>query len=414
MKWLFGSLFILIFAVLIGLLAYQDAGYVLIARGYQTLEMTLSLFVVALVVGFIAVYFVVRLAISGWHMPAAFRDWRAAQRRRRARRDTNRGLVELAQGNWSQAERYLLRSARHSEIPLLNYLSAARAAQKQNASGRRDDYLSLAHQSMQGAGFAVQLTQAELQLVHGQLEQSLATLMQLHATSPKHPHVLYLLARIYQLLRSWGDLKKLLPELRKRDVISPAAYERLERIVHRELLTIATQRGKADSLRASWQHVPRHLRQDVDMVRHYVRCLLIVEANDDAEQLLRDALKRHWDPDLVYIYGIIESSDPARQLNSAESWLKGHEKNPVLLLTLGRLCKRNKLWGKARSYLDASIGIRPSSDAYKELGQLMEQLQETENAGQYYHKGLLLAADEKMDDLLNVTPLDTQVLSVNF
>jgi HemY protein len=414
MRWLFGSLLILIFAVSIGLLAYQDAGYVLIARGYQTLEMTLSLFVVALVGGFIVVYLLVRLAVSGWHMPASFRAWRARRRRRRARRDTNRGLVELAQGNWAQAERYLLRSARHSEIPLLNYLSAARAAQKQNASSRRDDYLSLAHQSMQGAGFAVQLTQAELQLVQGQLEQSLATLMQLHASSPKHPHVLYLLARIYQQLRSWGDLKDLLPALRKYDVLSPAAYQRLERIVHRELLTIATQRGKPDSLRASWQHVPKQLRHDVDMVRHYVRCLLIVEASDDAEQLLRDAIRRYWDLDLVYLYGIIESSDPVRQLSSAESWLKGHENNPVLLLTLGRLCKRNQLWGKARSYLDASIGIRPSSDSYKELGQLLEHLQEADKAKDYYRKGLLLAADEKMDDLLNLTPLDTQVLSVNF
>lgn len=414
MRWLFGSLLILIFAVIIGLLAYQDAGYVLIARGYQTLEMTLSLFIVLLVVGFIVVYFLVRLAISGWHMPGAFKAWRTRQRRRRARRDTNRGLIELAQGNWARAERYLLRNARHSEIPLLNYLSAARAAQKQNASSRRDDYLSLAHQSMQGAGFAVQLTQAELQLVQGQLEQSLATLMQLHATSPKHPHVLYLLARIYQLLRSWGDLKNLLPALRKHEVLTPAAYQRLERVVHRELLTIATQRGKLDSLRASWQHVPKQLQHDADMVRHYVRCLLIVEAGDDAEELLRVAIRRHWDLDLVYLYGIIQGSDAARQLNSAESWLKGHENNPVLLLTLGRLCKRNKLWGKARSYLNASVGIRPSSDAYKELGQLMEQLQEPENAGEYYRKGLLLAADEKMDDLLNVTPLDTQVLSVNF
>ncbi|MBI1423990.1 MAG: heme biosynthesis protein HemY [Gammaproteobacteria bacterium] len=414
MKWLFGSLLILIAAVIVGLWAYQDSGYVLIARGYTTVEMSLALFIVLAAAGFLATYFALRVVINSWHMPSAFREWRARQRRRRARRDMNRGLIELAQGNWAPAERYLLRHARDSEIPLLNYLSAARAAQKQNAPQRRDDYLSLAHQSMQGAGFAVQLTQAELQLVHGQLEQSLATLMQLHATSPKHPHVLYLLARSYQLLRSWDDLRKLLPDLRKQNVLNPDDLHQLEQLVYRELLTLATQRGKLEVLRDSWQQTPKHLRQDLELIRHYVRCLLILRANDDAEHLLRDALKRRWDVDLVYIYGLVEAADKDRQLATAETWLKGHENNPVLLLTLGRLCKRNKLWGKARSYLNASLGIKPHSDAYKELGQLLEQLNEHSEAVECYHKGLLLAADEKMDTLLNVMPANTALAPVTY
>lgn len=414
MKWLFGTLLILALAVIAGLWAYQDSGYVLIARGYKTVELSLSLFIVLAVSGFFLLYFALRLAINSWNMPATFRAWRARRRRQRARRDMDRGLIELAQGNWSQAERYLLRHARDSDIPLLNYLSAARAAQKQNAPQRRDDYLSLAHQSMQGAAFAVQLTQAELQLVHGQLEQSLATLMHLHSTAPKHPHVLSLLARIYQLLRSWDDLRKLLPDLRKQNVLNASDLQQLEQLVYRELLTQATQRGKLDSLRDSWQDMPRHLRQDLDLIRHYVRCLLILEAKADAEQLLRDVLKKQWDTDLVYIYGLIEAASAERQLSAAESWLKGHENNPVLLLTLGRLCKRNRLWGKARSYLNASIGIKPHSDAYRELGQLLESLNERSEAAECYHQALLLAAEEKKDDLLNVVPTRTMLAPVSY
>jgi len=347
-------------------------------------------------------------------MPSAYRAWRAQHRRQRARRDMDRGLIELAQGNWVQAERYLLRHARDSDIPLLNYLSAARAAQKQNAPQRRDNYLSLAHQSMHGAGFAVQLTQAELQLVHGQLEQSLATLMQLHAASPKHPHVLNLLARIYQLLRSWEDLRRLLPDLRKQNVLSPEDLLRLEQLVYRELLTQATQHGKLPALRSSWQQAPKYLRQDLEMVRHYARCLMVLQANDDIEQLLRETLKRQWDVDLVYLYGLIDASDKDRQLATAEAWLKGHENNPVLLLTLGRLCKRNKLWGKARSYLNASLGIKPHSDTYKELGQLLEQLNEHNEAVECYHQGLLLAAEEKMHGLLNIAPMSTSMVPVSY
>jgi HemY protein len=256
---------------------------------------------------------------------------------------------------------------------------------------------------MQGAEFAVQLTQAELQLVHGQLEQSLATLMQLQAKTPKHPHVLYLLARIYESLRSWGDLKSLLPDLRKARAMSEDNLQALEVRVHRELMTLATHKGKLENLRDEWQQVPKKMRTDNELLHHYILCLLTLDGHDDAEVLIRDSIKRNWSNQLAYLYGVINAKDHDRQLASAEGWLKGHEKNPVLLLTLGRLCMRNKLWGKARSYLEASIGIAPRSDSYKELGNLMEKLEEPDNAAKYFRQGLMLAAEEKIDDMLSIT-----------
>lgn len=410
MKWLFGSLLILLIAASLSLLAYQDPGYVLIAWGYKTAELSLSLFIILAVIGFVLLYFLIRLLVTGWNMPVAFKAWRQRQKYQRARRDTNKGLIELAQGHWSLAERYLIRHVSDSEIPLINYLSAARAAQKQSAPDRRDNYLALAHKNMQGAGFAVQLTQAELQLVHGQLEQSLATLVQLHSNSPRHPHVLFLLARIYEMLRSWGDLKNIIPELKKYKIINPEQLTALERVVHRELIIIATQRGKLDQLKAAWQHVPKTLRTDLEMVKHYTRCLLTLDAHDAAEQVVREILKRNWDEQLVYMYGLIESADPDKQLTTAEGWLKANKNNPVLLLTLGRLCKRNQLWGKAQSYLEASIGVQARSDSYKELGQLMEQLEEPDKASSYFRQGLLLAQEEKLDDMLLVAPTNLPVL----
>jgi len=413
MKWLFGTLFILLIATSLSLLAYQDPGYVIIAWGLKSAELSLSLFIILTVISFSIVYFLLRILIVGWHMPTSFQHWRDRQKVLKARRDTNKGLIELAQGNWARAERFLLRHVNNSDTPLLNYLSAARAAQKLSASDRRDNYLGLAHKSMRGSEFAVQLTQAELQLVHGQLEQSLATLVQLHSSSPKHTHVLFLLARIYEMLRSWADLLKIIPDLRKHKVISTEQLHDLELVVHRELITQATQRGKVKELRSVWEHVPKVLRRDIFLTQHYVRCLLTLDDHDSAEMVVRETLKRDWDMQLAYVYGIIEAKDSDKQLATVEGWLKTNENNPVLLLTAGRLCKRNQLWGKAQAYLDASLGIQPRSDTYKELGQLMEQLDEASNAVDYFRKGLLLAQEEKLDDMLSVTPVVLPVLSAS-
>lgn len=395
MKKLFVGLFIFLIAVLMGLYAHQDTGYVLIGRGYKTMEMSLTLFVVLLVFLFFLLYVLFWVVRNSWEVPARLRFWRSQKKGRRARRSSTRGLIELAQGNWAQAERALLRGVKGSDMPLLNYLSAARAAQKQGAPERRDHYLAMAHENRKDASFAVQVTQAELQMAHGQLEQALATLMHLRTIAPHHPHVLFLMAQLYDRLKSWGDLKNLLPDLRKQKVLPEAELKAMEKRVHRELLTIAAKQGKADRLRQSWQHVPRELRQDEDLIDDYARHLLRLEQHDMAESLLREAVRRKWNVDFVYLYGLVKSAQPAKQLGYAEAWLKGHEENNVLLLTLGRLCVRNELWGKAESYFEASLGTGAMSETYTELGRLLEQLEQPDRARDCFRKGLLLAAEER-------------------
>lgn len=394
MKLLIYGFLALFAAVGLALVAQQDPGYVLIARGQTTVETSLSLFLILLVAGFIATYAVLRLAIRTWGMPRRLRRWRQVRRWRQARKATNRGLIELAEGDWAEAEKILIRTAPSSEMPLINYLSAARAAQKLNAPERRDRYLSLAHGSMAGADTAVALTQAELQLTHGQLEQALATLMHLRSIVPNHPYVLHLLMRLYERLKSWGDLAELLPALRKHHVLEATMLEALSHTVHRELLAIAANSGSVPRLEEAWGKLPRDLRREPELVEDYARALLRLREGERAEAVLREALKRQWHEPLVYLYGLTESADTGKQLGVAEHWLKEHGRNAILLLTLGRLCVRHKLWGKARTYFESSLGTDPCPETYRELGALLASLGEDEAAAACCRKGLALAVKD--------------------
>ena len=407
MRFLITLLVVVLVAVSLALVAREDPGYVLITRGDWTLESSLTLLVFALVASFLGAYALVRLLARTWSVPGRMRHWRQRHQLDRARDATHRGLVELSEGHWRDAERTLIRHASRSELPLLNYLSAARAAQKQNAHDRRDRYLQLAHKSMPDANLAVELTQAELQLVSGQNEQSLATLMHLRSIAPKHPYVLQLLMRLYEQMGSWGDLVDLIPELRRRKAADEHTIEALEFRVHRELLGIAGRSGRKARLFEVWQHVPRYLRHDETLVYDYARHLTCVGEHDVAEALLRSTLNRQWNDRLAYLYGLIPAQDAARQLAQAESWLKGRERNPGLLLTAARLSLRNQLWGKARSYLEASLASSPRAETFNEMGALLERLDEHEHATEYYRRGLILAADSSVCEVLGTTPATT-------
>jgi HemY protein len=403
MRTLIVGFFALLFAVTLTLWVKEDNGYVLIGYGHWTVEGSLALFVVAMALLFMLCYLSLRALARLWSMPDELQHWNRRRIAARVRHCLTQGLVELAEGNWKQAERHLMRYATQSETPLLNYLAAARAAQLQGEDKRRDDYLQLAHQSMPSAELAVGLTQAELQLAHQQYEQALATLTHIRSLSPKHSHVLTLLKRLYVNLGEWDKLEQLLPDLQKRKVVGADEYHELELQVYRERMEAV--RADPDALERFWQKAPRAIRQDQESIRRYVRLLVEAGEGQRTVTLIVSTLQRQWDPELVRLYGRIETDDLANQLSTAEGWLKDRPRDPDLLLALARLCLQNRLWGKARSYLEASIGISPKVEAYQELGLLLERMDEPDKALECFRTGLGLERRETSRSSTRVSPL---------
>jgi HemY protein len=382
----------LLAAVIVTLQVKQDNGYVLIGYGNWTIEGSLALFVLSGLVLFLLLHLSLRILSRLWHTPERVAEWRRKRRSQRAHRSLTRGLVELAEGRWKVAERHLTRHAEQSESPLINYLAAARAAQLQGEHARRDDYLHLAHESMPSADVAVGLTQAELQLAHQQYEQALATLMHVRTLSPKHNYVLKLLKKLYENLGEWGKLEEILPDLRRRKVIGEKELQTLQQQVCRERLK--QESGKVETLVHYWQSIPKELRQDPEMLLDYGRLMLPLGSAPRVEPLIASSLNRQWNSELVVLYGQIELNEPSHQLAVAEGWLKQTPEDGLLLLTLARLALRNKLWGKARSYLEASIAIAPSPESYQQLGLLLESMGEADKAVACFRAGLALASPE--------------------
>ena len=61
-----------------------------------------------------------------------------------------------------------------------------------------------------------------------------------------------------------------------------------------------------------------------------------------------------------------------------------------MLLALGRLSARDKLWGKARDYFESSYRLERSAEVCAELGRLLNALGEPKVAAAYYREGLEL------------------------
>ena len=399
MKTLLTALLVLLLSVLLAVAVKSDNGYILIGYNQWSVEGSLAFFLIFNLLVFAALYFLIRVLARVWAIPRQLHGWQDHRSLDRARRELNQGLVQLSEGHWQSAEKSLLKHADRSDAPLLNYLAAARSAQQQGAHDRRDHYLQLAHGSMPSADVAVGLTQAELQLDHSQLEQALATLKHLRQIAPRHAHVLKLLKELYERIGDWNELNALLPELKKRQLVSESELQELELRIFGKLLKLAAESDQGDLLKETWTGFPQSIRQNHSMVTLYASYLKERDADDEVAQLLKRAIDQSWSDALVELYGRVAASDAAAQLTQAEKWLQDQPSNATLLLALGRLCLNNRLWGKARSYLEASIGVQPSTPAYRELGVLLERMGEKERALDNYRAGLALSSDIPLPEL---------------
>ena len=386
MKWLMLALLALIASVAVALAALPDPGYVLIGFGTYSVETSLLVLLVILAVSYVAL----RLLAGFFHVPARVQNWEHRRHDRRLHSLYDEAIVELMEGRIERAERRLARLLKSTQAPVHAYLSAARAASQLGHDDRRDQYLKLAQQRHPSAEKAVAYTQAELQLSKSQLDQAQTTLTRLQMLAPRSEQTLRLLMKLYVQQQDWGNLRELLPDLRRSKLLSTSQWQPLAVEVYREQVATFSAAEDADTLRTGWKQLPNTVQQDEGLMSMYIEQLMRLGALKQAEQLLVTQLKHSWNQRLVYLFGDLQAADGNKQQDIAERWLAQHQQDPVLLLTLGKISIRNQLWGKARGYLENSIEQQATAEAYRLLGSLLERLDERDRASDCYRKGIEL------------------------
>lgn len=381
----------LVLGAVIASVLLSDPGRVTISLQGYVIDMTLPVAVLLL----LTLYVVVRAIahVIGNKRRAAAE--RAVRQRERSLQQLEHGLIAMSEGDWAEAEQVLTRSAFASPTPLLHYLAAARAAELQGAVARRDEWLTKALDVAPTERVAVYITQAEMFLKHNQLQAALTTLEQLDATSEQNARGLALLARIHRQQGDWQKLKALEPRLRSTTGIPAALIDDLLAQVHLDMLKAAGTAKDATQLEQAWKEVPKTLASRPDVLVSYARAAMACGEVATAEESLRDLLNRQWDDAAVLVYGDVELPEPLRTLQTVEKWLNTRPQDPTLLYVCAQCCIRNELYGKARSYLEASLGIRPRLETYQMLAKLLEASGEREQAFNLLNDALVQAVGRK-------------------
>jgi HemY protein len=370
-----------------------EAGYVLVAWRHWVLETSLLSLVVSVVVVLLLLYGAARGLVALLRLPATIKDVLAQRREKRAQESFESGLMKLLEGRWTAAEIDLVRRAADHPTPALNYLLAARAAQRAGTAARRDQYLELAAGHGDGPVFATQLLRAELQFEQ-EPASAVPLLQELRQQEPAHPYVVELLARAYAKSGAWEPLRLLLSAPAAAHALPPERYRALHARALSEALAHAGAAARLDALKALWDAAPTDMKAMAAVRRAYAGALARLGADTEAAAQITQMLKAEWDVELVRIYGELAALDPVTQLATVEGWLTQQGEQPAVLLAAGQVCTRNQLWGKARAYLDGALRLQATPAAFLALAQLCEKTRQHDDAALFYRRGLELAAGD--------------------
>jgi HemY protein len=319
----------------------------------------------------------------------------AAYRQRKRERDGNKGLRDalkaLFEGRFGHAEKAALRAAELPENAGVAALIGARAAHRMRQQHRRDQWLNRIadDNAMKTARL---MTMTELLVDDHQPEAALAAVRELNASGTRHIHALQWSLKAEQQAKNWPEVLRLVRSLDKHKALHPALSARLRELAYADLLS--DKLHDAESVQRVWGSIPQS-----DRLKPYVACLAATALNarglhDEARVVAEESLSANWDDRVVRAYR--DAAAPAgsaallAQIEHCEAWIQERPTDAELALTLGSLCLKQKLWGKAQRYLEQALSDatepRMVREAHLKLAQLHEALQQPEEAANHYRQ----------------------------
>lgn len=386
--WLIG---IFALAAVASLLATHNSGYVLIVSSPYRIQLSLNLVLCLAVLGFAGSYLLVRLVRRTLRLPGAVGRFRAQRRHEGAQRKLRDSLRLYMEGRYAQSLKLAGESHRKGEEDGLAALVAARAAHEIRDQERYREWLGKAAKTDK-LRTARLMTEAELALDGRRFDEAGRCLASLRERGERHIAAQRLALRAAQGAGKWEETARLARQLHKHKGMSEDAAQAIVRKSHLECLRERASEGP--QLAAYWSSIPAREASDHMLLERAVPILVSAGQGALARKAVEDMLSEHWEPSLARSYAdcCVEPDDLSQGLAKAEGWLKEHPQDAGLLLSLGRLCMRMKLWGKAQSYLEAALSVAPERDTFLALARLSEALERPMDAQKHYRRAAELAA----------------------
>ena len=392
MRLLIAFLLIAAAAVTLALLFRLNTGYVLFVAPPYRVELSQNAFIIIVVLAFLALYALLRAGVRLAQLPDEVREGRRRRQFERFRSKQDAAVVALLEGRHGKARQFAQEALAIPHSSPVAALVGARAALETRDYAAASAMLDRPDTHATNLAVPRLMLEAELALERGRPADALARLAELRREAGLHTAAQRLELRALTAAGRPGEIPALVDQLVKRKVYDPQQGELLRASAHAEALHGLEH--DAAGLRAYWARVAESDRLQPKVARAAARSFLQLGNDREAADILAKSLGKYWDSSLALLYADCRAPDATRQLETAERWLVAHNQDASLLYALGRLCERQQLWGKAQTYLEASLALDNHWRAHVALSEMLAKLDRRAEADAHLAAALKLALAE--------------------
>ena len=380
-------LLLLFFALLIAMIAgpslVGEKGYVLIAMGTLTIEMSvvsLLFIVLVAVVGFLAIEWGVKRIIR---LFGGSRLWLGGLSQRRLRKAYFKGITAYFEGDLSRADKWLAR-ADDGDFSGVNLLAAGQVAAELGDDERAERLWQRAADDSD-ADYAAKVCIAKLGLLRNDPNKTIAIIKELDEKEQQRKSIVKLWINALAKLGHWQEIQQRLPKWRAS--LGDDYAEWAKQSAKGEFAEIASKSG-ANELMQRWHQLPRASRKDTAKQAAYVQQLLEQGMHQEAQKHLVEWQQSGPTELLLPLFKQLRLPNPAPSIKLIEHWLKQDENNVELLTILGCIafnCGNDILADKV---LQKAVKLEASQERLRLLAQISERKQDNVKALALYKQSV--------------------------
>jgi len=383
-------LWTLFFLLLIGLgvnFLLEDNGYVLIQFLEYSLETSLPIFGLIL----IAVYFLVRLIALVWSSPGILKQRLTAKKIKKSNQRILDGLVLIGRGEFTKAVKKIKSALNNSNSSVFPYLVIAEASQKDGNMENCTDWLEKAKKTFPEIATYINLHAAKLMIESKNHEAARKSINATLSQEPNNPIALKLLAEVCYGSCDWEFLTQ-----RAKTILNATGKDlKLERYFAEAFSHQAkSHSGNMEELKNLWIRLPSQIENNTSIIASKLESTMSSGQHESVEKELRRAIPKTWNRQLISLYAKLDAPDLATLSKRIERWLVDRPRDSNLWLAAGQLAKRDELWTQAKQFLERSLENKKTLLAYNELGLILLELGQENEAIKAFNKALDLKKNQ--------------------
>jgi HemY protein len=349
-------------AVALALLGKVTEGYAIFVVSGHRIDMSFNAFVILLLIGYAALFVLWKSIALLASLPERVRMHREGKARQEARSRFYGGITAYLEGHYAEALAASKAAMSQEETRALAILIAAKSAHAQGLASERDALLADARQIDSGSELSRLLVAADLMLKEGRFVDAQRALSEALKQDRDNGRAWLLRHECARGQKQWGEALAALNEMQRLKTVSD---DRIAELRQEALIKqIGTLPTAAEVLEA-WRSEKPADRLRGRFALAVADALIGMEGVASAREVLEAVLVDGWNEGAAARWGDAAPDRPSdvtvKMIERAERWLLDHPRDGGLLLSLGKLCLKQGLPGKARGYLEASLSVSTSA-----------------------------------------------------